>query len=69
MGEMRNAYIFVTKHDSKKPLGRPKCIWEDNTGMDLRETECQECALDASGSGQETVVGGLVNTVMNLRVL
>jgi len=37
MGEMRNAYIFVTKHDSKKPLGRPKCIWEDIITMDLRE--------------------------------
>jgi hypothetical protein len=35
---MRNAYnILVGKPEGKRPLRRPKCRCEDNTGMDLRE--------------------------------
>jgi hypothetical protein len=30
--------ILVRKCDRMKPLGRLRCRWEDNTGMDLRET-------------------------------
>jgi hypothetical protein len=31
MGEMRNAYsILVGKPEGKRPLGRPRCRWEDN---------------------------------------
>jgi hypothetical protein len=30
--------ILVGKPDGKRPLGRPRCRWEDNTKMDLRET-------------------------------
>jgi hypothetical protein len=38
MGEFRNANnIFVGKPEGKRPLGRPTCRWEDNTGMDLGE--------------------------------
>jgi hypothetical protein len=38
MGETRNAYrILVGKPDGKRPLGRPKRMWEDNIKMDLRE--------------------------------
>jgi hypothetical protein len=38
MGEMRNAHkIFVGKTESKTPLGRPKCRWNDNTKMDINE--------------------------------
>jgi hypothetical protein len=37
---MGNAYkIFVGKIEGKRALGRPKCIWEDNIRMDLRETD------------------------------
>jgi hypothetical protein len=25
------------KLEGKRPLGRPRCMWEDNIGMDLRE--------------------------------
>jgi hypothetical protein len=40
MREKRSAYrIFVGKPEGKRPLGRPKCRWKDNTKMDLRETE------------------------------
>jgi hypothetical protein len=35
---LRNAYtILVGKPEGKKPLGRPRHIWEDNIGIDLRE--------------------------------
>jgi hypothetical protein len=30
-GEVRNVYrILVRKPEVKKPLGKPKCRWEDN---------------------------------------
>jgi hypothetical protein len=38
MGEKRNAYrILVGKPERKRPLGRPRCRWEDNIRIDLRE--------------------------------
>ena len=38
MEKSRNAYrISVGKPESKRPLGRPRRRWEDNTKMDLRE--------------------------------
>jgi hypothetical protein len=39
MGEKRNAFgILLGKPEGKRPLGRPRCKWEDNIKMDLRET-------------------------------
>jgi hypothetical protein len=38
MGERRGAYrALVGKPEGRKPLGRPRRRWEDNTKMDLRE--------------------------------
>jgi len=38
MGEMRDAYnILVGKPEGKRPHGRPRLRWEDNSRMDLRE--------------------------------
>jgi hypothetical protein len=38
MGTKRNTYrIKVGKPEGKRPLGRPRCRWEDNIKMDLRE--------------------------------
>jgi hypothetical protein len=38
MGEKRNAYeILVGKPEGKRPLGRPRRRWVDNTKIDLRE--------------------------------
>jgi hypothetical protein len=38
MGEKSNGYrILVGKPEGKRPLGRPRCRWEDNIKMDFRE--------------------------------
>jgi hypothetical protein len=38
MGDKRNAYrILVGNPKGKRPLGKPRCRWVDNTKMDLRE--------------------------------
>jgi len=43
MGEMRNVHeILIGKPEGKKPFERPRRGWEDNTRMDLRETECED---------------------------
>jgi hypothetical protein len=36
MGDSRSAYrVLVGKPEGRKPLGRPRCRWEDNIKMDL----------------------------------
>jgi hypothetical protein len=36
MGEVRSAYnILVGRPEGRRPLGRPRCRWEDNIKMDL----------------------------------
>jgi hypothetical protein len=38
MGEDRGVHrVLVWKPEGKKPLGRPRCRWEDNIKMDLQE--------------------------------
>jgi hypothetical protein len=37
MGEERNVYkVLVGKPEGKRPLGRPRRMWEDGLRMDLR---------------------------------
>jgi hypothetical protein len=41
MGEERGVYrVLVGKPEGKRPLGRPRCRWEDNIRMDLQEVGC-----------------------------
>jgi len=41
MGERRDVYrVLVGKPEGKRPLGRPRCRWEDNVKMDLLEAGC-----------------------------
>jgi hypothetical protein len=41
MGERRCVYrVLVGKHDGKRPLGRPRCRWEDNIKAYLQEVGC-----------------------------
>jgi hypothetical protein len=38
MGEGRGVHrVLVGKPERKRPLGRPRCRWEDNIMMDLQE--------------------------------
>ena len=32
--------VLVGKHEGKRPLGKPRRIWEDNIKMDLQEVGC-----------------------------
>ena len=69
MGERRGVYkVLVGKPEEKRPLGRPRCRWEDNIKVDLQEVGCGgmdwiKLAQDRDGWR------ALVNAVMNLRVL
>jgi hypothetical protein len=37
-GEGRGVYsVLVGRPEGKRPLGRPRCKWEDNIKMDLME--------------------------------
>jgi hypothetical protein len=67
-GEKWDAYrILVGKPEGKRPLGRPRRMWEDSIKMDLREIGWG--GMDwidlAQDSDQWRPV---VNTVMNLWV-
>ena len=68
MGDGRGVYrVLVGKHEGKRPLGRPRCRWEDNIKMDLQEVGCggMDWIELAQDRGRWRA---LVNAVMNLRV-
>jgi hypothetical protein len=67
-GEKRNAYgVLMGKPEGKRPLGRPRRRWEDNTKMDLGETGWG--GIDWTDLAQDKDEWrALVNTVMNLQV-
>jgi len=69
MGERRGVYrVLVGKPQGKRPLGRPRCRWEDNIKMDLQEMGCG--GMDWTELAQvRDKWWALVNAVMNLRVL
>ena len=59
--------VLVGKPEGKRPLGRPRCRWEDNIKMDLQKVgggcgDWMELAQDRDRRC------ALVSTVMNLRV-
>ena len=68
MGEDRGVQrVLVGKPEGKRPLGRPRCRWEDNIKMDLQEVggghvDWMELAQDRDRWR------ALVGTVMDLRV-
>jgi hypothetical protein len=68
MGEGIGVYrVLVGKPECKRPLARPRCRWEDNIKMDLREI-----GIDGANwirLAQDRVQWqAVVNMVMNLRV-
>jgi len=41
MWERRGIHrVLVGKHEGKRPLGRPRCRWEDNIKMNFEEVQC-----------------------------
>jgi hypothetical protein len=68
MGERSGAYrALVGKLEGRRPLGRPRRIWEDNTKMDLRKVGWG--GMDWIDLAQDRDRWrALVNAVMNLRV-
>jgi hypothetical protein len=68
MGEVRGAYnILVGRPERRRPLGRPRCRWEDKIKMDLGETGFGD--VDWIHLAQDRYRWrAVVNTVMNLRV-
>jgi len=65
---MRDAYkVLVGKSEGKRPLGRPRCGWEDSIRTHLREVarKAVDCAYLAQDRDQWR---DLVDTVTNLCV-
>jgi hypothetical protein len=59
--------VLVGKPEGRRPLGRPRHRWEDNSRIDLREVECgfvdwMELAQDRDRWR------ALVSAEMNLRI-
>jgi hypothetical protein len=68
MGHRRSVYrVLVGRPEAKRPLGRPKCRWEDNIKMDLQEVGWGDIAWIALAQDTDRW-WALVNVVMNLRV-
>jgi len=68
MGERRGLYkVLMGKPGGKRPLGRPRRMWEDNIKMDLQGVGCG--GMDWIEVAQDKDRWrALVNAVMNLRV-
>jgi hypothetical protein len=68
MGEGRDVYrVLVGKPERKRPMGRPRCRWEDNIKIDRQEMGCG--CMGWIGLAQDRDRWwALVNEVMNLRV-
>jgi hypothetical protein len=47
----------VGKPDGKRPLGRPRCRWENSIKMDVNEIGPGGCGLKSSVLGSSPVVG------------
>ena len=68
MGEERGVYmVLVGKSEEKRPLGRSRCRWVDNSRMDFQEVGCGY--MDWIGLAQDRDRWRtLVSAVMNFRV-
>jgi hypothetical protein len=68
MGVGRGVYrVLVGRPEGKRPLGRPRCMWEDDIKIDLREIGI-DWANWIQLDQDRVQWRACVNTVMNLRV-
>jgi hypothetical protein len=67
MGEMSAYNILVGRPEGRRPLGRPRCRWEDNINMDLGDIGFGDVDWIHLAQGRDRW-RALVNMVMNLRV-
>jgi hypothetical protein len=57
MGEINAYKILVRTYGGRRILGRPRCRWEDNITMDLREIEWKVVDWMHLAQDRESVVG------------
>jgi hypothetical protein len=68
MGQERHVYRFWWGNlGEKRPLARPRRIWEDNIKMDLQEVGCGVMDWIELAQDRDTW-WALVNAVMNFRI-
>ena len=68
MREGRGVYrVLVGKPEGKRPLGKPRCRWEDNIKMDLQEVGCGVMDWIELAQDRDRWLA-LVNAVMNIWV-
>jgi len=68
MGEKRGLHrVLVGKPEGKRPLGRPRRRWEDNTKMDLQAVGCGGVEWIELAQNRDRW-RALVTAVMNIRV-
>jgi hypothetical protein len=68
MGEERGVHmVLVGKPEGKRPLGRPRCRWEDNIKVDFQDigVDCGDWMESAQDRDRWQA---LVSTVKNLWV-
>jgi hypothetical protein len=59
--------VLVGKPERKKPLGSPRCRWEDNIKLDLQEMGCRGVDWIELAQVRDRWWAN-VNTVLDLRV-
>jgi hypothetical protein len=69
MGDDRKVYkVFVGRPEGKRPLGRPRCRWNDGIKMDLREIGADTRKWIHLAQDRDRW-WALVNMVMNPQIL
>jgi hypothetical protein len=69
MGEERKVYkVLVGKSEGKRPLGTPRCRWEDGIRIDLRGIGLEGVDWIRLAHDRDRW-RSVVSAVMNLRVL
>ena len=69
MEEVRSAFkVLIGKPTGQRPIGRPRCRWEDNIRMDLKQVGINTRNWIDSAQDRD-YWRALVNEALNLRIL